>query len=76
MDINDCRRFFHTFIKIFIVLLVILIILPFVVDQVMDLFSGGMAPRNNSIIVFKDLVRERVVISRFLLVLKKIIIYM
>ncbi|MHB1391772.1 MAG: hypothetical protein ACYCYE_01605 [Clostridia bacterium] len=76
MDINNSRRFIFTFIKVFIVLLVILVILPFIVDQVIDLFSGGMAPNNNSIIVFKDLVSEKAVISRFFLTLKKIIIFM
>ena len=76
MVINDGRRLFNTFIKIFIVLLVIVIILPFVVDHIMDLFSGGMAPRSNSIIVFKDLLGEQAAINKFLLILKKIIIFM
>ncbi|HYF82862.1 MAG TPA: hypothetical protein VEB00_07520 [Clostridia bacterium] len=76
MHINDNRRFFLTFIKIFIVLLTILVILPYIVDLVMDLFSGGMAPGNNSIIVYKELVENQAVIGRFFSILKKIIIFM
>ncbi len=76
MGINYNKGLFHTFIRVFIILMVMLVILPFIVDQVINLFSGGMAPGNNSIIVFKDLVREKAVISRFLFALKKIIIFM
>lgn len=76
MYINNNRRFFHTYIKIFIVLLTILVILPYIVDQVMNLFSGGMAPGNNSIIVHKELVEDQAVIGRFFSMLKKIIIFM
>lgn len=73
---NESRRFFYTFIKIFIILLALLVILPYIVDRVIDLFSGGVMPGNNSIIVFKDLVEEQAVIGRFLSILKKVIIFM
>jgi hypothetical protein len=76
MFINEGRGFLHTFIKVFIVMFTILVLLPYIVDQIMNLFSGGMAPGNNSIIVFKDFVDEQAVISKLLLILKKIIMFM
>lgn len=76
MDIKYSRGILNTFIKVFIVLFIILVLLPFIVDQVVDLFSRGMVPDSNSIIVFKELFKEQTVISRFFIVLKKIIIFM
>jgi len=73
MKINIDIRFYHAFIKIFIILFVILVILPLAIDYAMHLFSNGIIPRDNSIIVFKDLVREKELVNRFLEILKKII---
>jgi hypothetical protein len=72
----NSRRFAIVFIKSFIVLFIILVVLPFIVEQVLLLFDESMVPRNNSIIVFKDLVKEQKVIARFIDILKKIIIFM
>lgn len=76
MDRISSKRFWHTFAKVFIVLFVILIILPLIVDLIVDYFSEGTAPKNNSINVFKDLVLEKEVISKFLNTLRRIIYYM
>lgn len=76
MNINSNGRFYHTFAKIFIILFVMLIIIPLIVDQAMHLINNGIIPRENSIIVFKDSVREKEVINRFIEILKKIRNYM
>jgi len=72
MDVNDNIRFYHIFVKIFIILFVLLVIMPLIIDQAMHLFSNGIIPRDNSIIVFKDIMRGGEVINRFLEALKKI----
>ena len=76
MDRSSSRRFLYTFVKVFIVLFVILLILPLIVDHIVDFYSGGIAPKNNSIIVFKDMVSEQEVINRFINTVIKIICFM
>lgn len=71
MDMNSTDRLINIFIKIFIALFVILVVMPFIVDQAMHILNNGIAPKNNSIIVFKDMVRKREAISKFLEALKK-----
>jgi len=72
MDLNNRGRIFRTFVKVFVILFVILIIMPLIIEQAMHSLNNGIIPRDNSTIVFKDMVREKEVISRFLEALKKI----
>lgn len=76
MDRSGSRRFLCIFFNAFIVLFVILVLLPFLVDSIIHLFNEGVTPGGNSVIVFKDLVGEQAIISRFIDALRKIIIFM
>lgn len=76
MDTYNWGRFLYRFIVIFILLFVILILLPVLVDQAVYLFSEGIVPRSNSIIVFKDLYGKYEIIGRFMEIIKKLINFM
>ena len=67
---------FHTFIKAFIVLFLILIVAPFIVDHIFHSFSEGIAPGNNSVIVFKELIAEKEAINRFIESIIKLMLFM
>ena len=76
MGKNIQKGLVKRFFIIFILLLVILIILPFIVEQAVMLFSEGLQPGKNSIIVFKPLTLEYGSIYRFIENIKKLINFM
>lgn len=69
-------RLFYIFIRIFIVLVVILLIMPSIIEQAMLFFNQSIAPKDNSVNVFKYPVEKYVKVSRFIEILKKIINFM
>ena len=73
---NGKGSFIERFISVFILLFVLAVVLPILVDQAVYLFSDGMIPRNNSIIVFKDFYKDSAAISKFVGILKKLIKFM
>jgi hypothetical protein len=73
---DNWNRFLTVFIRVFTVLLIITIVLPWALEQLMSLIIGSLSPGADSIKVFKDFISERATVSRFLGVLKKIIIFM
>lgn len=76
MDKNKSDRFLHRFVISFFLLFFIAILLPFLLDQAMHLFTEGIVPEGNSIIVFKDSNLEYEAIYKFLKTVKKIINFM
>lgn len=76
MDIEYGKRLLLLFIKVFTVLFIILVLMPWMLDHVIRSINGGIQPVNDSIKVFKDNVAGSAAISRFLSMLKKVIIFM
>lgn len=76
MDTGKSSKLFNIFMRIFIILVVILLIMPFIVDQAMHLFNDNMRPGDNSVIVFKDLLKRYEIVYRIIEILKKIINFM
>ncbi|MGE5679008.1 MAG: hypothetical protein ACM3ZR_13215 [Pseudomonadota bacterium] len=73
-DIQKC--FIKRFFSIFILMLLILIILPFLVERAVMLFSEGIQPGRNSIIVFKPIMVEYGSVHEFIENIIKIINFM
>lgn len=73
---NIRSSFLKRFIIIFIILFALLVLLPFIVEQAVYLFSEGIVPGSNSIIVFKDYVADHEIFNIFFNILKKIINFM
>lgn len=76
MNIDDSRRFIHSFLRMFFVLFMILVVLPLLLEHIIHAISGGISPGNGSIRVFKDLFVEKASLSKFADILKKIIMSM
>lgn len=69
-------RFFNIYILIFTVLLVFAVLLPELVERIMHLFGELSNPRNNSVIVFKEMAERQEIVKEFLKLIKKLTNFM
>ncbi|MGE5632489.1 MAG: hypothetical protein ACM3TR_15560 [Caulobacteraceae bacterium] len=69
-------RFFKTFIKFFIILFILLVVLPLIIDELAGSVNNDLMLKNNSILVYKNILKGKTFLMDLQYTLKKLILFM
>lgn len=69
-------QYFKIFFKVFAVLFLILIILPNCINELMGFLNSKFMLRNNSILVYNNLIDVKCVFMDFIKIVKKLILFL
>lgn len=76
MKMKVILRYVGLFAKVFILLFFILFVVPLLINGIFIAMNSNIIPKGNAVLVYNEYIKNGYFVVRYMLILKKIILFM